>query len=145
MTRADLVYKMDAIVEVTKEFSFEACHHLLGYVGKCENPHGHSYKCQVTLVGTLNEIGMVCDFKDIKKAINEKILNEEGTDLDHADLNKIFRFNTTAENMCVWIYDNIKEYLLNSETLRYDVKVCEVKLWETATSYASYKGERGGI
>ncbi len=37
--------------EVTIEETFAAGHALRNYRGKCENVHGHNYRCQVTLAG----------------------------------------------------------------------------------------------
>lgn len=34
-----------------KIFTFDAAHHLTKYHGKCERPHGHTYKLVVTLEG----------------------------------------------------------------------------------------------
>ena len=49
--------------EVSVEDSFAAGHALRGYRGKCENPHGHNYKVQVTLMGEkLDNIGLLLDF-----------------------------------------------------------------------------------
>ena len=40
-----------AIIRVTKEFTFEMAHALLGYDGSCKFVHGHSYGLSVTVVG----------------------------------------------------------------------------------------------
>ena len=132
MTR--LLYNEKALVEVTKEFTFDSCHHLLDYVGKCANPHGHTYKLQVTLKGTLDNIGMVLDFSILKKVVKERIIEK----LDHKDLNKELHFNTTAENMCVWIFDKLNN---DERIIKSKAKVVKVRLWETPTSFAEYKGE----
>ena len=127
-----LVYDKDAIIEVTKEFTFDSCHQLLGYEGACKRLHGHTYKLQVTFRGTVNEIGMVIDFNEIKETVKAFLLD----DLDHYNLNEKLPFNTTAENMVVWIYD-----FLSHECNTDFVKVSCVTLWETPTSYATYRGE----
>ena len=128
----DLVYNEGAIVSVTKEFTFDSCHQLLAYNGPCERLHGHTYKLQVTIKGTPDHRGMVLDSKDLKKVCNEKIVDI----LDHYNLNDKLDFNTTAENMVVYFYDVIKDFCEDKE---YSV-VC-VRLWETPTSYAEYRGE----
>ena len=127
-----LVYNPNAVIEVTKEFTFDSCHQLLAYNGPCERLHGHTYKLQVTIKGTPDHRGMVLDFKDLKKVCNEKIVDI----LDHYNLNDKLDFNTTAENMVVYFYDVIKDFCEGKE---YSV-VC-VRLWETPTSYAEYRGE----
>jgi ATP-dependent DNA helicase DinG len=40
-----------SMFEVTIEETFAAGHALRNYRGKCENVHGHNYRCQVTLEG----------------------------------------------------------------------------------------------
>ena len=127
-----LVYNPNAVIEVTKEFTFDSCHQLLAYNGPCERLHGHTYKLQVTIKGTPDHRGMVLDFKDLKKVCKEKIVDI----LDHYNLNDKLDFNTTAENMVVYFYDVIKDFCEGKE---YSV-VC-VRLWETPTSYAEYRGE----
>ena len=55
-------------VRITKQFTFETGHALLGYDGKCRNVHGHSYKLSVTVIGQpISDAdhvknGMVMDF-----------------------------------------------------------------------------------
>ena len=124
-------------VYVTKEFEFEAAHHLLNYDGPCANVHGHSYKLQVTVSGKINlnhtkyaNECMVMDFKDVKRVVQHLIISSH----DHADLNKIY-FNPTAEVMVVEMFHVIKELLPK------DVHLESVKLWETSTSFAEYRGE----
>ena len=127
-----LVYKPNAVIEVTKEFTFDSCHHLLAYDGPCERLHGHTYKLQVTIKGTPDLRGMVLDFKDLKKVVKERIIDQ----LDHYNLNDKLGYNTTAENMVVHFYDIIKQYCDN-----HFLDVVCVRLWETPTSYAEYRGE----
>ena len=90
--------------EVSVEDTFAAGHALRGYRGKCENPHGHNYKVRVTLAGeTLDAIGLLYDFKDLKLVMNEVIDR-----LDHQFLNDIDPFrqqNPSAENMARYFYE----------------------------------------
>jgi 6-pyruvoyltetrahydropterin/6-carboxytetrahydropterin synthase len=130
-----LSYDDKAIVEVTKEFTFDSAHYLKNYIGKCSNMHGHTYKLQVTFKGTCDDKGMLVDFNTMKKVVTEQILEE----LDHKDLTKVLAFNTTAENLSMYIYDKLLHYA--TFHLEQRVSVCSVKLWETPTSYAEYKGE----
>lgn len=124
-------------VYVTKEFEFEAAHHLINYDGPCANIHGHSYKLQVTVSGDINIFEtkyatdcMVMDFKDLKNIVKTAIIDTH----DHGDLNKIYS-NPTAEIMVVGMFHNLKEWLPK------DVHLESVKLWETSTSFAEYRGE----
>lgn len=136
--RNDLVYNKGAIVSVTKEFTFDSCHQLKEYVGACARLHGHTYKLQVTVEGTLDNIGMVVDFKELKAYVNEMIIK----DLDHYNLNDKLDFNTTAENMVVYFFELLSKFFATiSEREERYIALTEVKLWETPTSFASYKGE----
>ncbi|MNG40190.1 6-pyruvoyl tetrahydropterin synthase [compost metagenome] len=44
--------------------------------------------------------------------------------------------NTTAENMVVWMYEQVHEALIE-EGLYPNVRVEEIRLWETPTSFAA--------
>ena len=111
---------------LTHEFSFDAAHKL-DCKGKCNNLHGHTYKLQVTIKGSVNEkTGMIMDFSELKDIVEEKVLSI----LDHSYLNDTVK-NPTAENIAMWIWNKLAS-LLNLE---------EIKLWETPTSYVSYKGK----
>jgi len=121
--------------EVSVEDTFAAGHALRGYRGKCENPHGHNYKVQITLHGDrLDNIGLLFDFKDLKAAMNEVIDR-----LDHKfinDLEPFTQLNPSAENMAKYFYEEIG-YLLKERTDE-RVKVKLVKVWETDTTTATY-------
>lgn len=121
--------------EVSVEDTFASGHALRGYRGKCENPHGHNYKVRITLRGeSLNSIGLLYDFKDLKAAMNEVIDR-----LDHQFLNDIEPFremNPSAENMARYFYQQVRERLQAATDGQ--VKVKEVKVWETDTSIATY-------
>lgn len=72
----------------------------LPYESKCTNFHGHNWIITVTLRSEkLTEYGMVMDFTHIKKRIHER--------LDHQNLNEIFDFNPTAENISKWIAEEL--------------------------------------
>lgn len=136
-SREENIYSDNAVVEVTKEFTFDSCHQLRDYNGACARLHGHTYKLQVTISGHLDDCGMVMDFKELKKFIDSTILVE----LDHYNLNDKLEFNTTAENMVVYFYEYIEKYLIGyNEKNNRDLKVVQLRLWETPTSFATYKG-----
>lgn len=73
-------------IRLTKIFHFDMAHALHGYDGLCRNIHGHSYQLRVTVKGSpLNDAassknGMAMDFGDLKRLVNEQIVNK----LDHA-------------------------------------------------------------
>jgi len=120
--------------EVTIEETFAAGHALRNYRGKCENVHGHNYRCQVTLEGTeLDEIGLLVDFVELKRVVHG-VLDR----LDHQWLNEFPPFdvlNPSAENMARYVYQQVAEGL----KLRNGVRIALVKLWETDTAYATYR------
>ncbi|AUM63616.1 6-carboxytetrahydropterin synthase QueD [Brevibacillus laterosporus] len=126
-------------VLVSKEFTFDAAHHLHAYEGKCKNLHGHTYKVVFGISGRPNEIGITVDFGDIKTIWKEQI----EVYLDHRYLNETLPpMNTTAENMVVWIFEKMEESLTNSSIyLERDVRVEFVRLFETPTSYAEMHRE----
>ena len=122
---------------IRTEFYFEAAHQLnLSYESKCENLHGHSYKCAITITNdtdTLNQDGMIVDFVEFKKIIKEKIEDR----LDHKYLNDIFgKTNSTAEYMSKWIAEQIDEGLQEKDINAY---VSKVELNETAKNMAIYE------
>lgn len=127
-------------VMVSKEFTFDAAHHLHCYEGKCKNLHGHTYKVVFGISGYVNEIGLAIDFGDIKEIWK----NEIEVYLDHRYLNETLPpMNTTAENMVVWIFEKMDEALQKGERpLQYKGARTEfVRLYETPTSYAEMRRE----
>lgn len=154
-------------LKVSKEFKFEAAHFLPKYHGKCERMHGHSYRFIITVEGELDpESGMVIDFLILKKIVKERVLSK----VDHYCLNDFIE-NPTAENTAIWIWDQLSDLqtLLEKEgeseelpeeverLMRNDdlmsasvppkkhipknIKLVEVKLWETKTSGVTYSGK----
>ncbi|MFJ7728514.1 6-carboxytetrahydropterin synthase QueD [Neobacillus sp. NPDC097160] len=127
-------------VLVSKEFTFDAAHHLHAYDGKCMNLHGHTYKVVFGISGFLDDRGLMIDFGDIKDIWK----NEIEIYLDHKYLNETLPLmNTTAENMVVWIYEKMKESLNNEDRQQQylGARVEFVRLYETPTSYAEARRE----
>jgi len=122
---------------VTKEFTFEAAHHLPGYDGPCKYTHGHSYKLQVSVEGPINPTtGMIVDFRDLKEIVKTNVLHT----LDHNDLNTLLARDfpnhmPTAENVLSWIVSRLKNCFGPSSVER----LVAVRLWETSTSYAEWR------
>ncbi|MDR2996468.1 MAG: 6-carboxytetrahydropterin synthase QueD [Bacillus cereus] len=127
-------------VMVSKEFTFDAAHHLHCYEGKCKNLHGHTYKVVFGISGYVNEIGLAIDFGDIKEIWK----NEIEIYLDHRYLNETLPvMNTTAENMVVWIYEKMVEALIQGNRAEEykGARVEFVRLFETPTGYAEVRRE----
>ncbi len=145
-----------SIIKITKQFSFEMAHALRNYDGLCRNIHGHSYKMDITLAGqplqdeSSPKNGMVMDFGDLKRLVNEEIISL----LDHAlvlnaktdrqlietlkqNYEKIVvvDFQPTTENLLGFIAQKIQSRLDSA------VKLCCVRLRETDTSYAEWCAE----
>jgi 6-pyruvoyltetrahydropterin/6-carboxytetrahydropterin synthase len=134
--------------QITVEEEFAAGHALRGYRGKCENLHGHNYKVRVTLEGqSLNNIGLLYDFVDLKEAIHSAIGK-----LDHQYMNDVPPFdvlNPSAENLAKYFYEQISRLLAdhaahNSQKTGKQAEpggfcqVNRVTVWETGTTTATY-------
>ena len=142
-----------SIIKITKQFSFEMAHALRNYDGLCRNIHGHSYKMDITLAGqplrdeNSPKNGMVMDFGDLKRLVNEEVISL----LDHAlvlnsktdaqlvevlkqNYEKIVTvdFQPTTENLLEFIAAKIQSRLPETVNL-----TC-VRLRETDTSYAEW-------
>jgi 6-pyruvoyltetrahydropterin/6-carboxytetrahydropterin synthase len=97
--------------KITAKTSFAAAHRLREYEGACENLHGHNWQIKATIGSEkLDEIGMVYDFKKLKKNLKEIV------DLfDHQYINQIPPFdkelNPTSENIAKYIFKLLDEKL----------------------------------
>ena len=120
--------------QVSVEETFSSGHALRGYKGKCENPHGHNYRVQVTLAGPqLDGIGLLIDFTQLKEVMRTVIKR-----LDHQFINDLEPFTTvnpTAENMAKYFYDEVSG---NLKDLPAGARVTDVVIWETDTAMAKY-------
>jgi 6-pyruvoyltetrahydropterin/6-carboxytetrahydropterin synthase len=137
--RTELKYHNKRVL-VSKEFTFDASHHLHCYEGKCKNLHGHTYKVVFGISGYVDDRGLMMDFGDIKEIWK----NEIEIHLDHRYLNETLPpMNTTAENIVVWIYEKMKEALEKEENKDQFIGALVefVRLFETPTSYAEARRE----
>jgi 6-pyruvoyltetrahydropterin/6-carboxytetrahydropterin synthase len=112
---------------------FAAAHTLRNYPGACSRMHGHNWKVEVEVrASTLNNSGMVLDFKEIKQQTRNV------TDkLDHQYLNEVLPFDTinpTAENIAAYIFEQVSK-AINSA----DINVYSVTLWETDRACVRYQ------
>lgn len=139
------------MLSVTKIFHFETAHAIHGYTGPCRNIHGHSYELHVTVTAAnksddfLREPGFVIDFKDVKRIVNEAIVER----LDHKlILSKAYISAhpqiTENENIEVWDYEPTAEnILLYAKNLLHNklpmgIVPVNLKLFETKNSYAEW-------
>jgi len=139
INKQELKYHSKRVL-VSKEFTFDAAHHLHCYDGKCKNLHGHTYKVIFGISGFIDERGIMIDFADIKEIWKSQI----EIYLDHRYLNETLpAMNTTAENMVVWIYEKMSEALKNEACAKSELgtRLEFVRLYETPTSYAEARRE----
>jgi 6-pyruvoyltetrahydropterin/6-carboxytetrahydropterin synthase len=131
---------------VTKRIDFCYGHRLLDYDGICKHPHGHNAVAEIEVrTGSLDNRNMVCDFSDIKRIVKGWIDRE----LDHKMILRaddplvpplralgepifIVESNPTVEHIAKIIFDHARAERL---------PVVEVRVWETPTSFAVYRGE----
>lgn len=107
--------------------------------GKCNNPnwHGHNYFLEVTVAGKPDdETGYVIDLGELKKIIEEKIIEP----CDHKNLNMDVPFLKgiipTAENLAKKFYEQLKKPV--EEAVGDESRLYSVKLYETERNSAEY-------
>jgi 6-pyruvoyltetrahydropterin/6-carboxytetrahydropterin synthase len=91
------------LMELSKEFRFEAAHRLprLPSDHACATLHGHSYRVEVGVNGPVDaSMGWVIDFAEIKEVVRPVIAA-----LDHRCLNDIEGLsNPTSESLARWLW-----------------------------------------
>ncbi|MFH0812565.1 MAG: 6-carboxytetrahydropterin synthase QueD [Pseudomonadota bacterium] len=111
---------------------FSSAHNLREYQGVCEELHGHNWKVAVQVAaGELDRLGLVIDFKVLKKEVKAVIQR-----LDHKYLNNIPPFDTlnpSSENIAHYIFQELKKTINNQK-----IRVIEVTVWESDSSAATY-------
>ena len=131
---------------VTKRIDFCYGHRLLDYDGICKHPHGHNALAEVEIrTSSLDNRNMVCDFSDIKRIVKGWIDRE----LDHK---MVLRKDDPlvpalqALNEPIFLVDTnptveLIAQLIFNYTRSQGFDVVGVKVWETASSFATYCGE----
>jgi len=118
--------------EICVQAHFSAAHHLRGYPGDCQRPHGHNWNVDVHVeCSRLDELGIGIDFRDVKNAIKAAV---DG--LDHSDLNMLPLFqdeNPTSENIAKYLYRALAGQLDGGA-----VRVKSVRVSETASCGVIY-------
>lgn len=119
------------------EFRIDSAHLIDGYEGKCGRMHGHTYRVRMTAKSNklnpskyLSTPDMVCDFRELKWAGKDV---EKGG-LDHAFLNDLVDFSTTAERLAEYIHNETVKRLPDGIRLT-------VTIWETPDSWVEYTDE----
>ncbi len=133
-------------VKVSRRAHFNAAHRLYRkdwsdeknqeIFGKCNNHnfHGHNYELIASVTGPIDqETGYVIDVKILKDLIKEEVENA----FDHKNLNldvpEFKDLNPTAENICVVIWNKLRNRLPAHLEL-------EIELYETPRNFVSYNG-----
>jgi len=115
------------MITVTRKFDFCYGHSLPLHKGKCCNQHGHNAVLEVTLKGGVDErSGMVLDFGDLKKAVEDQVIDP----LDHQYLNEFIE-NPTAENILMWIHSKLVPI--------FGLQLYKLRLYETPNCYAEWR------
>lgn len=112
--------------------NFSAAHQLKDFEGACEDLHGHNWKIEVCVTSaTLNEAGVVIDFRTLKKYMSQIMET-----LDHKFLNELDPFkdqNPSSENIARYVAEQLAILLKDPE-----IKVSRVTAWESETASATY-------
>jgi len=102
--------------------------------GLCNNEHfhGHNYELEVKLSGKIDpETGYLIDLKILKDLIKHEVENR----FDHKNLNldtpEFKNLNPTAENICIVIWNILREKLDS----KFDLSV---RLYETPRNFVEY-------
>ena len=118
--------------EISIGKSFSAAHSLRGYDGNCACLHGHNWQVTAVLqVRELDAVGIACDFKKLKREVDDIIGR-----FDHVCLNDTEPFtvcNPTSENIAKIIYDELSARMNDG-----NVAVCRVEVAESPGSKAAY-------
>lgn len=153
-------------LSITKIFRYEAAHALMGYDGLCANIHGHSYRLEVTVcrtdldatpgavIGAADKAdpkcGMLMDFSDLKRLVNETIVDpfdhalilNASMQADllnslHASHQKIITlpFQPTSENMVLYFASRLTSCLPAPFHLK------KLRLYETESSFTDWESD----
>ena len=124
--------------ELTVRTRFAAAHRIEDYQGPCHRVHGHTWLIEATVLGPqLNRLGMLVDFQELKRLLNN-IIDE----LDHQNLNELEPFvsggekSPTAENLARYIFERLKPEI---NTMQRDLRVGLVRVWESPDASAVYR------
>jgi len=102
---------------ITSRVEVAIGHRLLGYIGKCAFIHGHNYTFEISIQGNTDALGLVVDFKDLKKDIKEilkpfdhaLVLHREDPLAELLPTEKVvlLSVNPTAENFASLLYGSL--------------------------------------
>jgi 6-pyruvoyltetrahydropterin/6-carboxytetrahydropterin synthase len=90
---------------IGRTYRFEAAHYLplVPDGHKCKRMHGHSYRVDVVMSGSLDRRGFLADFAELDAAVLPLIAK-----VDHRVLNDIAGLeNPTAELIAAWLLERL--------------------------------------
>jgi 6-pyruvoyltetrahydropterin/6-carboxytetrahydropterin synthase len=93
------------LTRIGRTYRFESAHRLPNVPDghKCKNLHGHNYRVEIVISGTLDDRGFVVDFAEIDAEIAPLIKK-----VDHRLLNDVEGLeNPTAEIIAAWFLQRI--------------------------------------
>lgn len=141
---------MTTTTTISRNYWFSAAHRLEGHP-KCGRLHGHNYKVEVVVGGTVRN-GMIIDFGQLDQVVgpiietldHRYIVSNENRSLkdpyDHAaytqrpeDRVLLPIPRSTAECLARWLFDEI-----SAEIHSMDLYVHQVTVWETHKSEATH-------
>lgn len=151
---------------ICKTIEIENGHMLSQHPGLCRFPHGHSRRVEFVLeADSLDRNGMVCDFKIIKTALQDLLdrfdhalcLNSRDPlcqTLREACGDRIIvlpETEPTTEVLARLFFDEGRRRLAaygeqptGPYTLRPNVRLLRVRVWETSSSWAEYEASPEG-
>jgi 6-pyruvoyltetrahydropterin/6-carboxytetrahydropterin synthase len=118
--------------EVSVRLSFSAAHRLCDYPGDCERLHGHNWRVVVVVrARELDELGMVCDFRLVKRLARELV-----EEFDHTLINDHPAFtkeDPSSERLARYFFERLQSALDAGNHWLH-----AVEMWETENSAARY-------
>lgn len=138
------------MIYITRQEHFNAAHRLfcsdfsdeknLEVFGKCSNPnwHGHNYKLQVTVGGSVNqETGFVINLKILSTIIQECVIEK----IDHKNINIEVDFMkgqlASTENLAIAIWNQLEEPVNKQHG-----HLIKIALHETESNWVEYYGNK---
>lgn len=105
--------------------------------GKSAVPHGHNYRCEVTVSGEMDpETGMVVELEELDRLLRRRVVEP----MDHAFLNELPEFADggglpTTENLARAIWERLETGLPAG------CRLVRVRVAEDSRLWADYTGE----
>lgn len=152
-------------LSITKIFSFEGAHALMGYDGLCSNIHGHSYRLEVTVTHLQlpalpgqylssaepdPKNGMLLDFSILKQKVNASIIDIFDHSLvlnEKMNPDLVQSIGATFQRVITVPYQPTSENLLLDFAARL-IKVLppyiylkKLRLYETTTSFTDWEND----